>query len=296
MSANAIDQGATGAAGGVLSGTYPNPGYAAAPTFAGVVTVSSGGLIVTGGQTISTGNLAISAGSLTLTSGNISTPGNISTTSAGTITAAGGLTVSSGGATITGTVSVTGTTSLTGALNVTGNVDIFRRGERAAGRGRLQRQAGHRGADGRGGGGGEHVGHGELADLPDQPGRRGDAGVRAGIGADGGDVVHDHVELGNGYLDGGVRDLRAGLMAGCDRCGWLADAGRAGTATLVLGTVTVAAPAVTANSVIILTVQPGGTPLALPYVSGKTPGTGFTITSLSLSDTATIGWLIIDHA
>jgi hypothetical protein len=84
-------------------------------------------------------------------------------------------------------------------------------------------------------------------------------------------------------------------MAGCDRLGTLADSGRAGSAALVLGTVTVAAPSVTANSVIILTVQPGSTPLALPYVSSKTPGTGFTITSLNLSDTATVGWLIVEH-
>lgn len=83
---------------------------------------------------------------------------------------------------------------------------------------------------------------------------------------------------------------------GCDRAGYQADAGRAGTATLVLGTVTVAAPLVTANSVIFLTVQPGASPLALPYVSSKTPGTGFTITSLNLTDTATVGWLIVDHA
>ena len=84
-------------------------------------------------------------------------------------------------------------------------------------------------------------------------------------------------------------------MAGCDRAGPVVDAGRAGVASLVLGTVTVAAPAVTANSVIFLTVQPGASPLALPYVSSKTPGTGFTITSLNLTDTATVGWLIVEH-
>jgi hypothetical protein len=82
-------------------------------------------------------------------------------------------------------------------------------------------------------------------------------------------------------------------MAGCDRMGPTADSGRAGVATLVLGTKTVAAPAVTANSVIILT--PQSLPSALPYVSGIVPGTGFTITSLSLADTATVGWLIVEH-
>lgn len=85
-------------------------------------------------------------------------------------------------------------------------------------------------------------------------------------------------------------------MAGCDRCGWQADSGRAGTATLVLGTKAVAAPLVTANSIVMVTVQPGATPLALPYVSSITPGTGFTITSLSLTDTAVVGWLIVDHS
>ncbi len=82
-------------------------------------------------------------------------------------------------------------------------------------------------------------------------------------------------------------------MAGCDRLGWQADAGRAGVVTLVLGVKTVAAPEVTANSVVLLT--PQSLPLALPYVSSVTPGTGFTITSLNLLDTATVGWFIVDH-
>jgi hypothetical protein len=83
--------------------------------------------------------------------------------------------------------------------------------------------------------------------------------------------------------------------AGCDRLGPQADNGRSGTATLVLGTVTVAASLADADSLIFLTPQAGATPLALPYVSAVTPGTGFTITSLSLTDTAKIGWLIIEH-
>lgn len=86
------------------------------------------------------------------------------------------------------------------------------------------------------------------------------------------------------------------MAAGCDRTGIVVDAGRAGTATLVLGTKTVAAPAVTANSLIFLTVQPGASPLALPYVSSIIPGTGFTITSLNLTDTASVGWFIVDHS
>jgi hypothetical protein len=86
------------------------------------------------------------------------------------------------------------------------------------------------------------------------------------------------------------------MAAGCDRAGSVADTGRCGIATLVLGTVTVAAPSVTANSVIFLTPQSGLAPLALPYVSGLTPGTGFTITSLNATDTAHVGWFIVEHS
>lgn len=84
--------------------------------------------------------------------------------------------------------------------------------------------------------------------------------------------------------------------AGCDRHGWQADAGRAGTATLSLGAAVVAAPLVTANSVIMLTPQPGPTPLALPWVSARTPGTGFTISSLNVTDASVVAWMIVDHA
>jgi hypothetical protein len=84
------------------------------------------------------------------------------------------------------------------------------------------------------------------------------------------------------------------MAAGCDRCGPKADAGRAGVAALVLGTKAVAAPSVTAQSLIFLTVQPGAVPLALPWVSSVTPGTGFTITSLSLADVAAVGWWIVE--
>ena len=82
------------------------------------------------------------------------------------------------------------------------------------------------------------------------------------------------------------------MVGGCDRLGPVADAGRAGVAVLALGTVQVDAPSVTASSVIFLTPQTA--PLALPYVSSKTPGAGFTITSLSVTDTATVGWLIVE--
>ena len=86
------------------------------------------------------------------------------------------------------------------------------------------------------------------------------------------------------------------MAAGCDRAGSVADTGRCGKSTLALGTVTVSAPSVTANSVVFLTPQSGAAPLALPYVSSITAGTGFTITSLNLSDTATVGWWIVEHS
>ena len=85
------------------------------------------------------------------------------------------------------------------------------------------------------------------------------------------------------------------MAAGCDRCGTTVDPGRSGTSTLALGTVTVAAPSVTASSLIFLTPQAGVTPLALPYVASVTPGTGFTINSLSVTDAAKVGWLIVEH-
>ena len=84
-------------------------------------------------------------------------------------------------------------------------------------------------------------------------------------------------------------------VAGCDRLGPQADNGRSGTATLALGTVTVAAALVTAASIILLTPQAGTVPLAMPYISSVTAGTGFTITSLSATDTAKVGWLAVEH-
>ena len=86
------------------------------------------------------------------------------------------------------------------------------------------------------------------------------------------------------------------MAAGCDRAGLVADAGRAGTATLVLGVATVSAPSVTNNSLIFLTVQPSVAPLAVVWVSSITPGTGFNITSLNLTDTAHVGWFIVEHS
>lgn len=69
---------------------------------------------------------------------------------------------------------------------------------------------------------------------------------------------------------------------------------RAGTATLVGGTVVVTDTAVTASSNIQLTCQtPGGTPGFL-RVSARTASTSFTILSSSGTDTSVVGYLIIE--
>jgi len=69
-----------------------------------------------------------------------------------------------------------------------------------------------------------------------------------------------------------------------------------GTAVLTAGTVTVNTTKVTANSRIFLTTQTsGGTPGSV-YVSARTAGTSFTITSTSGTDTSTVAWLIIEPA
>ena len=69
-----------------------------------------------------------------------------------------------------------------------------------------------------------------------------------------------------------------------------------GTAVLAAGTVVVSTTAVTATSRIQLTTQiPGGT-VGAPYVSARTAGTSFTITSTSGTDTSTVAWLIVEPA
>lgn len=71
---------------------------------------------------------------------------------------------------------------------------------------------------------------------------------------------------------------------------------RMGTATLAAGTATVNTTAVTSNSRIFLTAQnTGGTPGAL-RVSARTPGTSFTITSTSGTDTSLVAWEIKEPA
>lgn len=67
-----------------------------------------------------------------------------------------------------------------------------------------------------------------------------------------------------------------------------------GLATLVGGTITVSNTLVTANSRIHLTTQnPGGT-VGFVYISSRSVGTSFTITSLSPLDTSDVAWLIIE--
>lgn len=72
--------------------------------------------------------------------------------------------------------------------------------------------------------------------------------------------------------------------------------GKQGIATLSGGTVTVSTNSVTANSRIFLTIQsPGGT-LGSVYVSARTAGTSFTISSTSAIDTSVVGYLVMEPA
>lgn len=68
-----------------------------------------------------------------------------------------------------------------------------------------------------------------------------------------------------------------------------------GTAVLSGGTVVVNTTKVTANSIIILTVQGGTlTNIGSEYVSARTAGTSFTISSSNVLDASTVGWLILE--
>lgn len=67
-----------------------------------------------------------------------------------------------------------------------------------------------------------------------------------------------------------------------------------GTSVLVGGTIIVSTTAVTANSRILLSIQtPGGT-VGTPYISERSSGTSFTITSTSATDTSTVAWIVIE--
>jgi hypothetical protein len=66
-----------------------------------------------------------------------------------------------------------------------------------------------------------------------------------------------------------------------------------GKATLVSGSVSVALPAVDANSVIVTgRMTPSGT-LGYLSVPSVTPGTGFTITSSSAGDNSVVGYIVL---
>jgi len=67
-----------------------------------------------------------------------------------------------------------------------------------------------------------------------------------------------------------------------------------GTATLVGGTITINTTKVTANSRIFVTIQTAGGTVGTQYVSARTAGTSFDITSTSGTDTSTIAWFIVE--
>ncbi|MYR11932.1 hypothetical protein GTY62_15230 [Streptomyces sp. SID724] len=71
---------------------------------------------------------------------------------------------------------------------------------------------------------------------------------------------------------------------------------RAGSATLVAGTVVVPTNKVTANSRIYLTPQTSGAGPGALRISARTPGTNFTITSTSATDTSLVAWEIREPA
>jgi hypothetical protein len=59
--------------------------------------------------------------------------------------------------------------------------------------------------------------------------------------------------------------------------------------------VTVSTTAVDANSLILLTVQPGTPPAGTPYVASITSGAGFTVKSTSDDDTSVVvAWSIVE--
>lgn len=70
----------------------------------------------------------------------------------------------------------------------------------------------------------------------------------------------------------------------------------AGKATLNgTSAVTVSTTAVDANSLVMLTIQPGAVPAGTPYVASVTIGGGFTLKSTSGSDTAVVvAWYIVE--
>lgn len=70
-----------------------------------------------------------------------------------------------------------------------------------------------------------------------------------------------------------------------------------GTVTLSSGTATVSTTKITANSRIFLTVEGGTlTNVGSSYVSARTAGTQFVISSTNILDAANVAWLLIEPA
>ena len=80
----------------------------------------------------------------------------------------------------------------------------------------------------------------------------------------------------------------AGLkqLEGTDRC--------MGIATLTTGTVTVNTGCVTTNSRVFITNQDGVGPVGSLFISARTNGVSFTITSTNLLDASKVAWLIME--
>lgn len=68
------------------------------------------------------------------------------------------------------------------------------------------------------------------------------------------------------------------------------------TAAMTAGTITVNTTKVTANSRIFLTAQNTGGTAGSLRISARTPGTSFTITSTSGTDTSTVAWWLVEPA
>lgn len=111
-------------------------------------------------------------------------------------------------------------------------------------------------------------------------------------------IGHSVVTLGDG-ISGTTNDTVyvSNLVITNQRKLFIATGGThpsAGVAVLVGGTVTVNTNKVTASSMILLTHQNASGTIGTVYISAKSVGTSFTITSSSGTDTSTIMWVIIE--
>lgn len=67
-----------------------------------------------------------------------------------------------------------------------------------------------------------------------------------------------------------------------------------GVSTLVAGTITVSSTRITATTRVFLTAQNSSGTAGNLYISARSVGASFTITSTSVTDTRTIAWLLIE--